>query len=463
MLALLEASDISYTNDCQYPYIENRVIAERDMSRRRGFIVAAIAALMLASVQPVWSRPVTGMASIKLSKPATKDMLDQLRATAFANFKIDLWEWMKEEADVTVDTTNAIQRFHFFSFADSCFEKAKAEPTRSGHEMSMKVSIPGEDAQVLLEAYNTRCYGISLRYYTLMKKSLEDNAVTNLYSTGIQTIFYTMGRMGTPIDIPDESTPRSFLLEDARKIMQNFFNKFVVRSQDVIIAGKPGTILSTPLTVQVLIDTLPLTGVTLVGSLGNGKRICGDKSGHDGTVSFANFKIPFVAKGTMLYFRPEVASVVTDAAPFEARDLGLTLPEQSLLFNVVAPTFSLTYIANAANAISVPKDFASDVYVKRFLKDSCYLVQSPPGQLPDLFISISSQVSSYSHDETEQTIRKLEDDIDIQDASHKTLVRKQALAFEKAYENSVSVPEGLFFWEATAKSLQMIKAIINGL
>jgi hypothetical protein len=269
--------------------------------------------------------------------------------------------------------------------------------------------------------------------------------------------------MGTPIDMPDESTPRSFLLEDARKIMQNFFNKFVVRSQDVLISGKPGTTLATPLTVHMLIDTLPLKNVTLIGVLPNGKKVCGDKSGADGTVTFANFKIPFVAKGTMLYFRPDIASVVNDVAPFEAQDLGLTLPEQTLLFNVVPPTYSLTFRAQAANAIAVPKNFSSDAYINKFLKDSCFLVPATSGQQPDLFISITSQVSSYSHDETEQTVRKLEDDIEIQDASRQLLAKKQAVAFEKAYENSVPVPEGLFFWEATSKSLAMIKATINGL
>lgn len=433
------------------------------MTGRQLFICAFGGILLFACASGCWARPVTGMASMKLSKPVTKDVLDQLRAQAYSNFKIDLWEWLNEEADVAVDTSNAIQRYHFFSFADSCLVKAKSEQTRSGHALSMTISIPGEDARTLIEAYNSRCFGISLRYYTLMKKNSDDNAVTELYNNGIRTIFYTMGRMGTPIDKPDESTPRSFLLQDARKIMQNFFNKFVVRSQEVIITGKPGTLLSRPLSVQMLIDTLPLTNINLLGALGNGKKVCGGTSGADGAVTFSSFKIPYVAKGTMLYFRPDIASAVNDAASFEAKDLGLTLPEQALLFNVVSPTFSLSYSASAANAIAIPKDFASDAFVKKFLKDSCYLTPVAPGQQPDLFISITSQATSYSHDETEQTVRKLENDVEIQDGSHKTLCKKQAVAFEKAYENSVQVPEGLFFWEAAAKSLQMIKATINGL
>ncbi len=410
-----------------------------------------------------FSRPVIGQATIKLTKPANQETVNQLRDNAYKSFKTDLWEWMKEEADVTVDTSNTIQRYHFQAFADSCFSRLESKPLRSGYDMSITFAIPGEDARALLEAYNTRCYGISLRYYTIMKTALENNAVNDLFNAGIQTIFYTMGRMGTPIDMPDESTPRSFLLEDSRKIMQNFFNKFTVRAQDVLINGKAGTMLANPLTVTVLIDTVPLTDITLIGTLPNGSTLCTSKSGSDGVVAFTKFKIPFVARGTMLYFKPDVSMMLPGVPRFEAHDLGLMLPEQTLVFNVVPPSYSLTYKVNSANSIPIPKDFASDAYVKKYLKDSCYLAPVAPAQQPDLYISITTQISSYSHDETEQTVRKVENDIEISDSEKKSLVKKQAVAFEKAYENATAVPEGLFFWEAAGKSLHMIKALISGM
>jgi len=257
-----------------------------------------------------FSRPIIGQATIKLTKPANQETVDNLRNSAYKSFKIDLWEWMKEEADVTVDTSNAIQRFHFQSFADSCFAKLDSKPIRSGYDMSITFAIQGEDARALLEAYNTRCYGISLRYYTLMKTALENNAVNDLYNAGIQTIFYTMGRMGSPIDMPEESTPRSFLLEDSRKIMQNFFNKFSVHANDVLINGKAGTMLATPLTVTALIDTLPLVNILLIGTLPNDVPLCNSKSNAEGVVVFSNFKIPIVARGTLLYFKPDVSTIV---------------------------------------------------------------------------------------------------------------------------------------------------------
>jgi len=59
---------------------------------------------------------------------------------------------------------------------------------------------------------------------------------------------------------------------------------------------------------------------------------------------------------------------------------------------------------------------------------------------------MTNQVSSFARDETEDTLLKVENDITIEDASRKPLSQKQGVAFEKAYESSIPVPYGLFFW-----------------
>ncbi len=370
---------------------------------------------------------------------------------------------MKEEADVTVDTSNTIQRFHFFSFADSCLGKAKVDQSIVGHTATVTVNLSDDDARAALELYNNKCYSISLRFYTLMKRALEDNAATDLYNLGINTIYYTMGRMGTPIGLPDESTPRSFLLEESRKIMQNFFNKFSIRSPEVIITGKPGTALAAPLVVQAVSDTAPLSGVTIACMLPGGKKLCSGMTDASGSISFPAFRIPYVAKGSTLYLAPDFTVTVPGSAPFEASDLGITVPEQTLLFNIIPATFSISYQATAVNSISIPKDFSSDAFVSRFLRDSCYLTPSQPGGPVDLYITIISQVSSYAQDELEQTSLKLEDDVTIEDTHRQVLSKKQGVVFEKGYENAVQIPYGLFFWEAASRSMRMIKEMVRDL
>ena len=433
------------------------------MRTRSGLCLVVCAVLTFMCTHAALARPVSGTSSLRLKKPLSNDLSDQVRSAAINSFKIDLWEWMKEEADVTVDTSNAIQRFHFFAFADSCLNKANVDRSMAGHDLTVTIAVPGEDVSAMLEAYNTRCYSISLRFYTLMKKALEDNATTDLYNLGIRTIFYTMGRMGTPIGVSDESTPRSFLLEESRKIMQNFFNKFSVRSQEYIISGKPSTVLASPLAVQAVVDSMPLAGITITGFLPGGKKLCSGITDPNGSVSFADFRIPFVSKGSMLYLRPDFGAVVNGAAPFDAGDLGVTLPEQTLLFNITPATFSISYKVNAVSKLDIPKDFASDAFISKFLRDSCFLAPAQPGGTVDLYFIIESQVSSYAHDELEQTVLKLEDDVAIEDAGHQQLTRKQAVAYEKGYENAVPIPMGLFFWEAASKSTRMIKQMVLGL
>jgi len=425
------------------------------------FVVAAT--LVFAGAATTYARNISGVSSLKLAKPLTQDVSAQSRGAAIARFKVDLWEWMKEEADVSVDTTNTIQRFHFFNFADSCLTHAKVDQTLSGHTVTTTIALPGEEASSTLEAYNNRCYSISLRFYTLMKKALEENAATDLYNLGINTIYYTMGRMGTPIGLPDESTPRSFLLEESRKIMQNFFNKFAVRSPEFIITGKPGTTLARQLTIQVVVDTAPLAGIALAGVLPGGKKLCAGTTDASGSISFSSFRIPFVAKGTALFLKPDFSVTVPGSAPFDAGDLGITVPEQTLLFNIIPATFSVSYRANSASAVVIPKDFSSDGYITKYLHDSCFLAPAPYGAGADLYFTIVNQVSSYAQDEQEQTVLKLESDIVIEDANRQQLAKKQGVVFEKGYENAVQIPMGLFFWEAASKSMKMLKEMVVGL
>ncbi|HMD69012.1 MAG TPA: hypothetical protein VKF42_09065 [Chitinivibrionales bacterium] len=433
------------------------------MHRGTSGCVAVFAAVVLIAAAQSHSRPISGVYSLKLTKPLSQDAADQIRGAAMGSFKIDLWEWLREEADVTVDTTNAIQRSHFNAFADTCLSRAKIDQTRSGHTATITISLSGEDARPILEAYNNKCYSISLRFYTLMKKALEDNASTNLYNLGVNTIYYTMGRMGTPIGLPDESTPRSFLLEETRKILQNFFNKFAVRSEEYIITGKQGTTLAAPFTVQVMADTVPLPGITIACVLAGGKKLCSGTSDNRGSISFSNFRIPYVAKGATLMLKPDFAAAVLGAGQFDANDLGVTVPDQTILFNTIPATFAISYKPNAANAVTLTKEFSSDGYISRFLRDSCFMAPAQPGGRTDLYFTIQSQVSSYSQDELEQTVLKLENEVTIENQNHQALARKQAVVIEKGFENSIPIPMGLFFWEATAKSMRMVKDMVKEL
>ena len=76
---------------------------------------------------------------------------------------------------------------------------------------------------------------------------------------------------------------------------------------------------------------------------------------------------------------------------------------------------------------------------------------------------MTNQVSSFARDESEDTLLRVENNIIIEDASRKALSQRQGVAFEKAYENSVQIPYGLFFWEAAGRSMKALKEMIRGL
>jgi hypothetical protein len=98
-----------------------------------------------------------------------------------------------------------------------------------------------------------------------------------------------------------------------RKIMQNFFNKFSVRTQEVIISGKPGTVLATP-----------LAGITVAGVLPSGAKLFSGITGANGFAVFPDFMISFVSKGSMLYLKPDFA-ITSQASSYAHAELEQTI------------------------------------------------------------------------------------------------------------------------------------------
>jgi hypothetical protein len=409
------------------------------------------------------ARPISGAALYHLNSSATKQITEKTAAVASQNFRVDCVEWIKEETGTTLDSANTIWNFHLSAFSDSCLRIARQETSFKGHEFQVAITLSDEEARTTLSAYNSRCHSLSVSTWTRLKKLLESNINSEVFQLGIQTIFYGMGRIEKTVDVPGENEPGFFLLDDARKIVQNFINRITIHSQTVVISGKPGAIADNYIIMQVTLDTLPLANFDLLGKIAPGRKMFSGKTSSDGMLTIKDFKIPYVAKGTMLYVESDFGSAVNNVCSFSANDLGLKFPEQRILFNTVPPTYVLNYKAAAVNKIDIPRDFVSDTFIRKFLHDSCHITSSPDAGKADLYIDITTQVSSYSSDSTEKTVRKVENAISIRNTLGRTLAEKTAVAYEKTYENAVPIPEGLFFWEAAGKSTAMIKAMFSGM
>lgn len=407
------------------------------------------------------ARPISGAAMYHLSSPATKQITEKTASTASKNFRIDCIEWIKEETGTTLDSTNTIWNYHLSAFSDSCLRIARQETSFQGREFKVAIVLSDEEARATLKAYNSHCHSFSVSTWTHLKKLLENDKNSDVFQLGVQTIFYGMGRIEKTVEVPGENEPGFFLLDDARKIVQDYINRITIHSQTVVISGKPGATAENPIILEVTLDTLPLANFYLLGKIARERKMFSGRTASDGLLTIRDFKIPYVAKGTFLYVESDFGAAVNNVCTFSANDLGLKFPEQTILFNTVPPAFALNYKAAAVSKIDLPADFSSDAFIKKFLRDSCHFVQSSDADKADLNIEITTQVSCYSSDSTEKTYRKVENAVVIRNPLKKTLAEKTAVVLEKSYENAIPIPEGLFFWEAAGKSTAMIKAMFN--
>jgi hypothetical protein len=431
--------------------------------KKKSYFLPAIVALFTIMASSAFCRPITGTTVVALTGSHVKDLREKALASASANFTTDCVEWMKEDIGITVDTQNAIWKYHLSSFARNCLQISKTETALSGRNWKVTISLSSDQAKAVLKEYNARCHRLSLTSWTNLKKQLEKSMNGEAFRLGIQAIFFSMGRMEKELDVPGIEEPGSFLVEDARKIMQNAIGKIVIRPADVIIQGKVGTILQKPIVLEAFFDTVRVPNFDIVLGLAHGKKIFFGKTDSTGSLSITKFRIPFVAKGTLLYTEPDFGAAVNNVCTFSARDMGIKFPEQTLLFNVEPATFCLRYSASAASALSIPRDFSDPDFLFRYLRDSCYFKPAPTAAGADYLFTIMTQVSSYSSDSTELTTFKAENSVTIIDASKNKLADKAGLVLERSYETNSAYPLGLFFWEAAKKSCHMVKDLLEGI
>ncbi len=420
--------------------------------------------LFLTIVAPEgFSRPITGSAVVHLSSPVTPAIREKAYTVAAGYFKTDCIEWMKEEAGIAVDTVNSIWRFHLGTFTENCLKLAKQETTFFKRDWTLTITLQPDQAEAALKEHNARCHRVSLSTWTNLKKLIEKDISGEVFRLGIQSIFFSMGRMEKELDVPGLEEPGSFLVEDARRIMQDYIDKISIRPVEYILTGKAGTVMADPLVLKALRDTDRVAHFDLVGSIAPGKKLFFGKTGSDGVLTVSNFKIPYVAKGALLYIVPDFGAAVNNVCSFSASDMGIKFPEQTLLFNIEPATFALQYSATAVSDLAVPKDFGQDVFLRKFLNDSCFLKPSPSTDFADLLFTVKTQVSCYSNDSTEMTVFKVENAVTIRENSSKKTVEKTAVVHERAYETNTPFPMGLFFWEAAKQSSHMVKDLLGEL
>lgn len=408
---------------------------------------------------------VSGSASLKLSGPSDKANRVLVQIRAMESLKTELLRWLENEAEISIDTTNPVAERCFNMFLDTCRKVAKTESSFSGKKLTITYLLSGKQIRNKIESFNRTVDTLAVNAWRNLTDARSSNAFGRVYVKGLTGLFYTLAHLGPPLATPD-SGGRD-LADDFRRTVQEVFDRMSVKSTGLILTGKTGHVINDLPEITIQLDSLPLPGVTVSGRLQNGTVLFSSSADENGTITIEQFKMPFVANGTLFEIGPNVAPVLGLTGFIDPVDLGIRLDKgqvQSCIFKLIKTVYTLDYKASAVNTITLPPDFASPIHVNKFLRDSCFLKERTGGEPVDLAITIQTQVASYTYDETEEIGIKVTSQIKVNGLLLKPPREKtNTVVFEKRYNRYLKLPYGLYFWEANGKIREAIRATIAGL
>lgn len=421
--------------------------------------------LILLTITAINADILKGSASIQLNGPATKEQTTEVRKAARNKLKKETLIWLNEVRGANIDSSNSLHMFHLENFLDTCINLCKEETDFRGKLLTITYVLTYSSADSAVTLFNKAADSAALASWNMLKSAHAGNNYPRIYIEGLTALFYGIGHIGAPLNSPDN--PEKSLVEDVRIILQEFFDKMKVSSSNMILQGKAGQVVEQPPIVTVMIDSTPLEGIAFTGMLQNGKVLFSSETDAQGQISFQDMKIPFVQNGTMFYVSPDPGKISHSPGFISAKQFGLHLrksQDQNFIFKVTRPIYSLEFKNTSVSQITIPPDFANASYIKKFLKDSCYMQEVSSGTPSDLIIELHSQVFKYDYDATEETSLKVTCQITVKGLSIDPPRSKQEIiTFEKKYEQNIDIPYGLFFWEANVKMREALKATIENL
>lgn len=420
--------------------------------------------LLLVSV-PRGAELISGSGSVLLKGPATKAESAKAHALAFEKFRKELLIWLENVGEISIDTTNSVQNHTFSIFLDSCRNAAKAETFFKGKELTLTYNLTSDRVRTIISNFNATVDMRATTAWNRLQEAVSLNDHGLIYNQSVTALYYALAHFGPPLSTP-EGGGRD-LSDNARRILQDFFDKMQVSSSATILSGKTGLSVEKPPSINVLVDSTPLPGITFTGRLQNGAILFSAVTGDNGKIVVDKLKVPFVPNGTLLEVGPNPAAVLGTTVFIDPVDLGIKMNRsqvQSFIFKITKPVYTLDYQATSVSNIKMPADFAKASHVKKFLRDSCFLQEKSGSESIDLDITIKAQVSSYTYDETEETGVKMTAQVVVKGLLLKPpRTKTKELVIEKRYDRYLTIPYGRYFWEVNGKLRETVKATIAGL
>ncbi|MCL2688519.1 MAG: hypothetical protein FWE57_01555 [Chitinispirillia bacterium] len=402
-----------------------------------------------ADARPANTRPVTATIGIRHYGPITKEIADSIRKDAAASLRKEIYIWLKESASVELDTVNSVKKFSLDKLTERALVSAEERTFNRGRTWNLSLSLNERDLREALNEHN-QYYGVLIRQnwarYEAAVKSDPDAALSN----SIRALSAALLQIGVESKDPT--------IDVLRRTVQGLFNKVEVKTDVMIIEGKPGANPVKFPTVKFTIDGEPLTGLNITAFIQNGRELYRMATFIDGTLALDNHVVPFVHNGSMLSLMPDARSYME--APFfiRFRDLGIRLNRgQELSFMYKVPTLNavLNFKAHSPDSsINLSREFISGDHVRKFLKDSCNIQVVPSGTKADLTIDINLEFTGKQYEEIND-----ESILMTGKAVFKGgwINKKAGSRFEKRREMGTAIDIGPYFFEATAELRSLIR------
>ncbi len=418
------------------------------------------------STSALSAESITGSSNLELKTPVTPQIKATQRKIAQDSLTHALSLWVNEFFDNCLNPNNEVSKHFLDIFVDRCLQKAKEKTYIEGRELTIEYSIPNHILDQVITTYNSHFDALALQHWQdfLEAQNLSDE--NESFNKGIRAFYYSKAHIGSPIEV--QGLPAgTTLMQYLQSFLQQIINRVDISFSLPIISGKPPNHPTNPVDIRVTIDTIPFTYFPLTAKLPNGKTILTMKTDADGNASLSQLRIPFVAHGAFLHIRPDFSAILDPTLSLCAESFGLTLTEnvnQTLIFNIVKPFFTLDYTASAVNQVTMPSLFTDKQQILRFLKDSLHLQPSTENQQPDIAITINCQVSSYTYDEREETQMKVEARAVVKDLKpNGQMVEKIETINDKYFDINHKIPIGLFFWESSNGLRHLIRKALDEL
>jgi hypothetical protein len=448
--------------------------------------IVLIICFLIIQLSSTNAQTISGASTIQLNSPVTPEIKQELRKQAIDSLSNYLEIWIKEFFYKGFDKENTISMHFLNKFANLCAQNAKETPTIKDRNLTIELTLPDHKIDSILSIYNRSYDSLALHYWHVSQEAQMQNNIVNYFTAGTHALYYSLAHIGTPVIIP-ETSPKVALKSHVRSTLQKLIDKLDISFKNPIVKGQPPNLIQKDVLMQVTLDSIACPNFPLIATLPDGNKILSIKADHEGNASLSKLKIPFVAHGTFLHIRPNFVGLVDSTLTFDTEALGLKLSgncDQTLIFNIIKPTFTLNYSASSVNQLEIPPDFANPTLVEQYLIDSCSFQANTSNKNPDITINIQCQASCYTFDEKEQTQLKAEAKIIIAETKpNGSVVEKTAVLNEKNYDMSLKlsspdskrkkrkkysdggkeIPVGHFFWESFVKLKSVLKESLNEL